>query len=416
VQVNASAAPYVGVWDSGTFGPLSLTAYPSAPAYPNSTSVIATWGLDKCTSNNAVLAANSDGNYAGFPESSAAFNASWAAFATFPSNVSANGNGGTIACNDPNHILFAPTSLVPSRTANGGGSWTAISISGVSNWSPFQQNNAHSGKPIAADRGSGSTTYDLFLNGTGFYISADNGVTWPTAVSYTTGSAATAQVKTPDGQAGDFWFAGGQNSGGGQQMPCGTQLLHYYSGSLHTISNAICPYSIGFGYNSGGYPAAFLAGFVIDADTPTLTISGTGSQSFTVANCNLYAVGQAIVLASFGNFNATGQVTSCIASMLTVNVTQAIQTGTGAATVQPSGIFESDNASTGTAPTWTLKAPFPCNSLDSVQDISGDPSIHGRWYVTFLGTGSCYGSYLLNRDLDPANSNDNSPVGLGMVG
>lgn len=339
VLLNASATPYVAVWDSGTFGPLNLSAYPAAPAYPDSISVVATWSLDQCTGNTANLVANADGGYAGGGDYESYYNGSWSNFASNPPTIS----GGSIACNDLNHILFAPQEAVPAYTTNGGANWTNISISGISDWTGFQPNYTYGGRGVAADRGGGSTTYYLFYNTKGFYTSTNNGSTWSSLATYVSNTSKYAQIKTPIGQTGDWWFSGGQNQGADQTMPCGTALLHYYSGSVTTITNVSCPYTVGFGYNGGGYPAVFIVAWVS------------------------------------GVF----------------------------------GLYESDNASTGATPTWTLKTTYPCNSLDEVQDISGDPSIHGRWYVAFGGSGGCYGSFLLNRDIDPTN--DNSPMGLNKV-
>jgi hypothetical protein len=54
------------------------------------------------------------------------------------------------------------------------------------------------------------------------------------------------------------------------------------------------------------------------------------------------------------------------------------------------GVYRSDDASTGTFPTWTQIGPWPCNSFDNIRDISGDPEIYEQCYIAFTGSGFAY--------------------------
>ena len=76
------------------------------------------------------------------------------------------------------------------------------------------------------------------------------------------------------------------------------------------------------------------------------------------------------------------------------------------------GIYRSiDNAGS-----WTKIGDFPLGSFDEIKAIEGDANTYGTVYVGFRGSGFAYGklNFLLKRDLD--SSNDNSPVGLQVVG
>lgn len=54
------------------------------------------------------------------------------------------------------------------------------------------------------------------------------------------------------------------------------------------------------------------------------------------------------------------------------------------------GIYRSDNAQTGTSPTWNLVSNYPNNSFDKICDIAGDPGIPYQCYVAFSGSGFAY--------------------------
>jgi len=346
ILVPATAAPVTASWDSAVFTP-NLRGYPST-FYPGGTGLAAGFGLDFCSSSTGTIIADVDGSvYSNSVQDSASSSnggASWTALSSLPSNAYPTGNGGgSVACSTPNNFIFGGIAQQPYYTTNGGSSWSAVAISGA-NWSNFQTFNDFGGQPVCADRVA-SNTFFLFLNQAGFYTSTNSGASWSSVGTLSGSQTSEAQIKCTPGQAGDWWFSGGNGQGADQTMPCGQVLLHYYSGSVTTITNVECPSSVGFGYNSGGYPSVFVIGWV--------NVSGTYTY----------------------------------------------------------GLWRSDNASTGAAPAWNLVTTWPCNSLDSTPDVSGDPAIYGRAYVAFSGSGFCRVNFLLKRDIDPA-SNDDTPVGM----
>jgi xyloglucan-specific exo-beta-1,4-glucanase len=349
VRVTAclTGQPLTTSWDSPLFWP-SFTSYPST-FYPGTYPLVAGWDIDCSSSNPNYVFANVDGSvYSNGTQASAYSTNGGLTWTPLPSqavppNAYPNGGqNGSIASTAPADVLFAAAGgVVPYYTTNcctSGTTWTAVSISGATCSNFFTSTSESGARYVCADKGAGSSTYWLYFNGVGFYSLTGNGATATKVASYTTGAGSNQQIKCTPGEAGDFWYSGGV-SAGADQGACGQPLLHYYSGSVTTITNVSCPSSVGFGYNSGGYPSVFIAGWV----------SG------------VY------------------------------------------------GIWESDNASTGSTPTWTQIGPWPFNSLNSVRNIDGDPGVHGRAYVSFPGSGFAHYNYLLNRDLDPAN-NDNSPA------
>jgi hypothetical protein len=345
VLAATSNAPIVASWDTATFT-TGFNSYPST-SYPTPLTLIAGFGLDNCSSSTGTVVANIDGSPYGSGGQDSAYTtnngSSWTALPNVGSYIYPSGSGsggGFVACSTPNNIIIGNTGQAPYYTTNGGTGWTQVSISGA-NWSHFQGFNDFGGQPVCADRGNANTFY-LYIDTDGFYVSTDSGAAWTSLSSLSANNPSSAQIKCTPGESGDWWFSGGQGQGGGQSMPCGQVLLHYYNGGPPTtITNVECPYTVGFGANpGGGYPSVFMIGWV--------DVSGTWTY----------------------------------------------------------GVWRSDNASTGATPTWNLVQSFGCNSLDNPHDITGDPGVPKRAYIAFAGSGWCRINYLLNRDLDPASNDN----------
>lgn len=135
------------------------------------------------------------------------------------------------------------------------------------------------------------------------------------------------KLETTPGQANDFWAATGIGGGVGQydKGEPGPGLWHYSTGGgLVQITNMGGVYCVGFGYNGGGYPSVYVAGF--------RTLDRGATYTY--------------------------------------------------------GIWQSDDAGTaGATPTWKQIGPFPGRSLDTPTSISGDPAVYGRAYVELGGSG-----------------------------
>jgi len=354
ILVPAAAAPVAASWDSAIFTP-TIGSYPST-FYPGATSLLAGFGLDYCSSSPTTIIAIADGSPYGNKIEGSAYStnggAQWMALPALSlTNAYPNGNGGgSVACSTPSNIIFGNIGQQPYYTTNccsGSTTWNPVTISGV-NWKNFQTYNDFGGQPVCADRVDANAFY-LFLNNAGFYSSKNGGLTWTSIGRFTDNQTSGAQIKCTPGEAGDWWFSGGQGVGTDQTMPCGQVLLHYYKGILAPITNVKCPYTVGFGKNSGSsYPSVFMAGWV--------HVSGTWTY----------------------------------------------------------GVWRSDNALAGATPKWNQIGPWPCNSVDAVHDVSGDPGVYERAYVAFAGSGFCQLNFLLNRDLNPA-SNDDMPVFLNQA-
>lgn len=413
-------------WDHNSFlkTKSTLNTYPTT-SYPFADGNInACWGGDYAAGTPNFIAVLCDGFYVGnmiyFYGTSSDGGNTWTAFPTLiPSAPSYNENGiaaGTVAVSTPSNIIWAPANRnTPYYTKDGGNTWSAISISGVT-WSSAGDGFAADIQSVCADRVNPNTFYFLITNTTGgTQQSTDGGTTW-TQIDSTTQSNPASIICTP-GKANDVWIYFAESVSG----PPGNSLQHLtYNGSwLSTTIANVDAGVLGLGAAAYGhsYPAIYFYGW-LRPTIPASTTLQTGVQTFTLASTGItWLNGSNVTLYVYpANVSETGTVVSSdpVAGTVTLNITSVNGSGSYSnLQVQSYGLWRSvDEAST-----WQELVQYPNGSLDQVKSITADPAIYGRVYFSFGGSGYAYGQYnfLLNRDLDPT-SNDNTPVGLAETG
>ena len=155
----------------------------------------------------------------------------------------------------------------PYYTLDGGHSWNAVSLPGISRWTGFG-NYYSNGRWITADRVLANTFYFYYPN-VGVFSTTNGGATWTKVYSGSIGPGGLSQLRTVPGKAGNLWFAPGFAGGPGTKYPIGTNLYRSTNGgSLWTATpNVRDVWAIGFGAPSpsgDGYPAVFIVGWVHD--------------------------------------------------------------------------------------------------------------------------------------------------------
>lgn len=272
----AGSRPVLGAWDRPTFYSADPTVYPSTHgvASPQVNAIVMGWGIDWASSAPGTLVALS--NWFGFLDTSGISTdggQTWTAFATPPPNLAAGGGvGGSIAASTPSNIVFVGTDNggnpnQPYYTTNGGATWNAITISGVSTTGPTGWSNAYflNRHILAADRVTANTFYLYNASTGGLYRSTNSGASWSLMGTPSfPNSQYNASLRPVPGNAGHLFFTSGPQSG-----PHPVNQLFYRTtdggttwGSLTGVKEV---YACGFGKaQAGGYPTLYIAGFVND--------------------------------------------------------------------------------------------------------------------------------------------------------
>jgi hypothetical protein len=346
VPPKASAKPIMCSWDSPVFQP-NFVQYPSTIYPVNDAQVVGCWDVDYVPASPVTqYVVDADGSYVFNNLNRSAIctiGGSCTLFSAIGSGLPANvypknsgAGGGNIAAADANHILLAGSGTAPEYTANGGISWTPISISGISSWrsftmSPFGAKPTHL---ICADK-VGTTTFYLNFGGS-LYYSINGGSNWSLAAarsgSFASGAGSQMHCTPALGAgstvgAGDLWIASNWSGSTGGQ-PVGGGVWHISAANtgspkITACSNVKSVLDVGFGAPKTGntYPSVYIAGWV--GSTPVY------------------------------------------------------------------GIWRSDDQCN----TWTQIDTWPNNSLDLIQTISGDPNIWNKVYYGFAGSGYAVGQY-----------------------
>lgn len=280
---GAGATPLACTWDSPIFQP-NLTQYPSTIYPVNDYQVVGCWSIDYASSNPGTFVFNADGGYvsnklnrSGICTVGGLCTLFSSIGAGLPSNAYPNNPnqwGGDIAASSPDNILFAPgssgknTGTNPSYTLDGGLTWNAVSIKGISSWANFKMGEFSTKPPhlICADRVNPKTFY-LDFPGMGIYYTSDGGASWNRSTnSISPGSP--AQMHCTPGQAGDVWIATGHDGNPGSQ-PAGGHLYHITNANGGSAIGTACanvqePYDVGFGAPKSGntYPSIYIIGWV----------------------------------------------------------------------------------------------------------------------------------------------------------
>ena len=272
--------PVRTLWDQGVF-------YSPATGYPTDKGVThfyhAGWALDYCPSpgNTNVIVARvyeDTANPSTTPNDSGKSidgGRNWTKFAAQPAT---DNRGGMIACGtDPNNYVIIASdngtaSMPPNYTTDGGGTWNAISISGVSSIGPTGWNDNYQLKRhiLCSDRVQADTFYMYNMgpqsgstSNPGVYRSTNKGIAWSLvhAGVFPGITVLNARLVAVPGYAGHlFYTCGGMTSTHNNPPPQRSTDFGVTWTALTSTGEVFC---IGFGKPaSGGYPAIYIAGYV----------------------------------------------------------------------------------------------------------------------------------------------------------
>ena len=232
--------------------------------------------------------------------------------------------GGTIAASTPQNIIWAPADgFQPYYTLNGGATWNAITLPGVTSWSGFDYAYYLDARTVTADRVLANTFY-LFIAGQGLFETTNGGATW--TKKYSGDITLLRQLQRGahvDARRSRRPVLYGRAPGHAQQH-AGRRILHRSTNQGATwtaIPNVQEVLAFGFGAAAPGQsnPALYIVGWVN----------------------NVYGIWQ--------SNNAT-------------------------------------NPSV-TTPTWVNLGTEPTGALDEIKTISGDMNVYGQVYVGNSGGG-----------------------------
>ncbi len=204
--------PVVGVWDRGFFATGDLDQFPSSYG-PDYGSFVAGWSLDYASSNPGFLVGLAD--WWGTEESGYSTNGgqTWTAFPTFIPGADSSFMGGTIAASSPTNIIWAPAdNYGPYYTLNGGVTWNAITLPGVSGWNNFDPAYYDDQILVTADRVLANTFY-LWYPSVGVFVSTSSGATWM-EVDPTSAPSGEAEIQAVPGEAQTLFLTGGYTTTG----------------------------------------------------------------------------------------------------------------------------------------------------------------------------------------------------------
>jgi hypothetical protein len=264
ISPQSGSMPVVASWDRPFFNIASLTSYPSTYGPVNSFAIEMGWSVDYASANPDHIFGWSTWQGTNQSGVSTNYGVSWTSFATQWSN----NTGGSIAASSSNNIVVSPAGGVqPGYTLNGGSSWAAVVLPGVSNWSGFFANFGSIIRCCAADRVTANTFY-FYFPGTGVFISSNGGATWTLQKSGSIDGAAgfITSLRSVPGNAGHLFYTSGIQ--GGQTLNNAGTLPFYRSTNSGvtwtTVSNVLGVLAFNFGAVAPGksYPSIYIVGYV----------------------------------------------------------------------------------------------------------------------------------------------------------
>lgn len=268
LTVGVSQHPILSVWDQGVFTVTNPKTY-TATHYPGNQIFSASWSMDHASSDSKYIAAIIDWNQFGNNENSAYSTdggMTWSHFASVPPDVGPANMGGVIAVSTPTNIIWAPANKnVPYYTLDGGKTWNAISLPGISDWSGYDWAYYLQERTVVADRVLPNTFY-FYYSGKGLFTTTDGGVSWTQTYSGNIASFDyfSAKMQAVPGKAGELYFTAGILSG---TAPVSFgQFLHSVDGgkTWNPVPNVLEVTAFGFGAPkvSGQPQVIFIAGWV----------------------------------------------------------------------------------------------------------------------------------------------------------
>ena len=262
------SAPVVGVWDRGFWNLQNLDAFPG-DYWPDKTysssynQINAGWALAYASFNSGGSACGNTcsfftgwaGNNNNVPASSSDGGNSWTVWPSLPGTTNI---GGAIAAASTTHWLANPgfnASLY--YTLNAGTSWSTLTVSGAT--TPWIGTTGYR-HPFAADTVN-ANTYCIVDSSINFYSSttATPSFTKVASAGATDGGNYNDQLKSVPGQAGNFFYSGG-NLGGS------TTTYHLWKSTntcaswTDVYTGLTDIYAFGFGApkpGGSGYPAIY---------------------------------------------------------------------------------------------------------------------------------------------------------------
>ena len=268
ILVPVGGHPVLASWDRSFFYVSDPSTYPTSYGVAGQPAFAAGWSLDYASSNPNFVVGIAD--WWGREESGYSTDGGkdWQVFPTMPP-FAGKVIGGSIAASSPTDIIWAPANgAAPYYTLDGGQTWNAVALPGVTDWSEFDYAYYLDRRTVTADRVLSNTFYMYYLGptNTGVYRSTDGGVTWTEVFSgqISAGSGFNAQIQSVPGEAGNLFFTGGPQDGTGlheqfyQSKDGGTTWT-----AVANVTEVSC-FGFGASPNLGGYPSIYIVGFVND--------------------------------------------------------------------------------------------------------------------------------------------------------
>jgi hypothetical protein len=267
VLVAPGGTPVLASWDRPFIQISNLDDYPTAYGPVASDTIVAGWSVDYASSTPSFLVGIAD--WWGVEESGYSTNggATWTKFATEIPGAGSSYIGGTIAASTTQNFIWAPADgNQPYYTLNGGQTWSAITLPGVTSWSSFDFAYYLTGRTVTADRVLANTFY-LYYPGKGVYETTNGGQTWTQVHSgaIAANDSYNTEIMSVPGEAGNlFWTAGIQGNGTNPPSNAGFYFSSDQGKDWTAIPNVLDVICFGFGAAAPGqtYPAIYIVGYV----------------------------------------------------------------------------------------------------------------------------------------------------------
>jgi hypothetical protein len=327
--------------------------------------------------------------------------------------LTGTGNLGSLQ-GDFTTVSVATSTQITYQAATGLGSIT-ITGGSISGWGISANSKAFGadfGAPksgshyLLADKGTAGR-FAIWFGGIGFFVSTDNGSTW-SKNAFTSPYNDNPQIKAVPGQTGHFFISLGRTGVSGSQPGFNAVPLQYtqdFGATRSPVNNMPYTYSVGYGATAPGqsYPAVYTVGWQSTTSNASTTITASGtvaapaSISFTAPSGLGLLVGTPIKIDDGGSRSLTGLITSYNNSTGALVFNSYEFTGSGSNTttwnVYLYGIWRCITGPATPSMTWTQLGSWPLGSMDTICNINGDPSVYGRVYVSFDGSGAGYGNF-----------------------
>jgi photosystem II stability/assembly factor-like uncharacterized protein len=268
--------PIVASWDRPAFTVTDPNSYATRYGINNVHEIQHGASCDWASSSPSTIVCIADTSHADTSGFSSNGGSTWNTFSARPSEIGRTYYGGSIAASTSTNFIWVPSNCGnPFYTINAGISWTKISISGIpGNDCGWHRNFYLDRQIVIADRVNRNTFY-MYNDGSGTAVAAgiwkssNGGVTWSRVISRALdpswASKYNAQMRSVPGQAGNFYFTSGWQSGVHPVNQSFWECLD--NGTVttcHRIANVKEVFSFGFGKAAPGksYPTVFIYGWV----------------------------------------------------------------------------------------------------------------------------------------------------------